>query len=57
MQLHGGVGRPDPAARGDGSIGALAGAEQIYVLPQAWAEAPWWGPLEDVYVPAILDQV
>ena len=57
VQLHGGVGRPDPAARGDGSIGALAGAEQIYVLPQAWAEAPWWGPLQDVNVPAILDQV
>jgi len=57
VQLHGGVGRPDPVARGDGSIGALAGAEQIYVLPQAWAEAPWWGPLQDANVPAILDQV
>lgn len=57
VQLHGGVGRPDPVTRGDGSIGALAGAEQIYVMPQAWAETPWWGPLQDVNVPAILDQV
>ena len=35
VQLHGGVGRPDAAPRGNG-IGALAGAEQIYVLPTAW---------------------
>lgn len=57
VQLHGGVGRPDPVARGDGSIGTLAGAEQIYVLPLSWAEAPWWGPSQDVNVPAIVDQV
>ena len=57
VQLHGGVGRPDPAARGDGSIGALAGAEQIYVLPQAWAEAQWWTAAQDENVPAILDRV
>jgi len=57
MQLHGGVGRPDPAARGDGSIGALAGAEQIYVLPQAWAAAEWWTAAQDENVPAILDLV
>ena len=42
FQLHGGVGRPEPALRGAGSIGALAGAEQIYVLPDAWDDAPWW---------------
>lgn len=57
VQLHGGVGRPAPAARGDGSIGALAGAEQIYVLPQAWADAPWWAPAQDENLPAILDHV
>jgi len=57
VQLHGGVGRPDPAARGDGSIGALAGAEQIYVLPQAWAEAQWWTAAQDENLPAILDRV
>ena len=57
VQLHGGVMRPDPASRGDGSIGALAGAEQIYVLPQSWAEAQWWAPPQGDNVPAILDSV
>lgn len=41
VQLHGGVGRPDAAPRGNG-IGQLAGVEQIYVLPTAWAAAEWW---------------
>jgi poly(3-hydroxybutyrate) depolymerase len=41
VQLHGGVGRPDPTPRGNG-IGQLAGAEQIYLLPTAWADAEWW---------------
>ena len=41
IQLHGGVGRPDATSRGNG-IGQLAGAEQIYVLPTAWADAEWW---------------
>ena len=57
VQLHGGVGRPDPGARGDGSIGALGGAEQIYVLPQAWAAAQWWSSSQIENVPAILDYV
>lgn len=57
VHLHGGVGRPDPVARGDGSIGTLAGAEQIYILPQAWAEAAWWAPPQDENLPAILDSV
>jgi poly(3-hydroxybutyrate) depolymerase len=41
VQLHGGVGRPDAAPRGTG-IGQLAGVEQIYLLPTAWADAEWW---------------
>ena len=57
VQLHGGVTRPDPAARGDGSIGSLAGAEQIYVLPQSWNEAQWWAPSQFENVPAIIDAV
>jgi len=40
IQLHGGVGRPDVAPRG--GIGQLAGTEQIYVLPTAWAGFEWW---------------
>jgi hypothetical protein len=57
VQLHGGVGRRDPVQRGDGSIGQLAGAEQIYVLPQAWSGAEWWGARQDDNLPAILDTV
>lgn len=57
VQLHGGVGRPEPVIRGDGSIGALAGAEQIYVMPVAWAGHEWWTAPQDENLPAILDQV
>jgi PDZ domain-containing protein len=57
FQLHGGIGRPDPAVRGNGSIGSLAGVEQIYVLPLSWAEAPWWGSLQIANLRAILDSV
>ena len=43
IQLHGGVGgRATNAPVGNGTVGALAGAEQIYVIPYAWADAPWW---------------
>jgi predicted esterase len=57
FQLHGGVGRPEAALRGPGSIGALAGAEQIYVMPAAWDEAPWWGSAQLENLRAILDRV
>jgi pimeloyl-ACP methyl ester carboxylesterase len=57
VQLHGGVGRPDPATRGDGSIGSLAGAEQIYVLPTSWADAPWWDESQLESLRVILDRV
>src|SRR6202158_4535224 len=57
VQLHGGVGRPDPATRGDGSIGTLAGSEQIYVLPISWADAPWWDGAQLESLRAILDGV
>lgn len=55
IQLHGGVGRPDAAPR-DG-IGALAGAEQIYVLPTAWRDAEWWTDRQLNNLRAILDRV
>ena len=57
VQLHGGVLRPEPGSRGDGSIGSLAGAEQIYILPQAWSEAQWWGAAQIENLPAIIDSV
>jgi poly(3-hydroxybutyrate) depolymerase len=56
VQLHGGVGRPDAAPR-TGGIGALAGAEQIYVLPTAWAGAEWWTDRQVTNLRAILDRV
>lgn len=56
VQLHGGVGRPDAAPRGNG-IGALAGAEQIYLLPTAWAEAEWWTDAQLDNLRALIDRV
>jgi acetyl esterase/lipase len=58
FQLHGGVmGRETNMPRGDGSIGALAGAEQIYVIPYAWTEAPWWSDVQIDSFRGILDRV
>lgn len=56
IQLHGGVGRPEAAPRGNG-IGALAGAEQIYILPTAWADAEWWTNQQLENIRWILDSV
>jgi poly(3-hydroxybutyrate) depolymerase len=56
IQLHGGVGRPDAAPRGNG-IGALAGAEQIYILPTAWSDAEWWTDRQLANLRVILDRV
>lgn len=57
VQLHGGVGRPEAAARGNG-IGALAGAaDQIYVLPTAWSDAEWWTDAQLANLRWILDSV
>ncbi len=56
FQLHGGVmGRDDNQPRGTGDIGALAGAEQIYVLPTAWRAAPWWSDDQIDNLDAIVD--
>jgi hypothetical protein len=58
FQLHGGVmGRTTNQPRGDGAIGALAGAEQIYIIPYSWAEAPWWGDTQVENLRGILDSV
>jgi hypothetical protein len=58
IQLHGGVGgRTNGTIRGTGSIGALAGADQIYVLPAAWRDAPWWHDSQIENLRAILDTV
>ncbi len=57
FQLHGGVGRPIGPARGSGSIGTLAGAEQIYVMPMAWDTAPWWDRAQVENLGVILDRL
>ncbi|HVH27581.1 MAG TPA: alpha/beta hydrolase-fold protein [Vicinamibacterales bacterium] len=57
IQLHGGVGREGNGPRGDGTIGALAGAEQIYIIPYAWREAPWWSDEQIASLGTILDSV
>jgi hypothetical protein len=57
IQLHGGVGRPANATRRSAGIGRLTGAEQIYILPQAWNEATWWTDIQLENLRAILDTV
>ena len=59
VQLHGGVMRREAseprAAGGRGGGATLEGAEQIYVMPVAWRDAPWWGRAQVENVDAILD--
>jgi hypothetical protein len=64
VQLHGGVmmrETSEPRGRdgrgGPGGIGPLEGAEQIYVLPTAWRDAPWWSRAQLENLDAILDAV
>jgi hypothetical protein len=56
FQLHGGIMREDPSLRGDGSV-RLAGAEQIYIMPAGWNEAPWWSDAQTASLRAILEDV
>jgi hypothetical protein len=56
FQLHGGVGgRTDNKPRGNGQIGTLAGAEQIYVIPYAWNDQPWWSDDQVLNLHTIVD--
>jgi hypothetical protein len=61
VQLHGGVMRREtgeprgPGGRGRGAT--LEGAEQIYVMPAAWRDAPWWSRAQLENLDAILDSV
>src|SRR5262245_18464929 len=38
-------------------MGTLAGAEQIYIMPTSWKDAPWWSDAQLESVQAILDVV
>jgi len=57
IQLHGGVGgRRDNRVVGAGTIGALGGDDdQIYIIPYAWAAAPWWDDDQVLNLRAIVD--
>ncbi|HXI30473.1 MAG TPA: hypothetical protein VNG89_18675, partial [Vicinamibacterales bacterium] len=58
FQLHGGVGgRATNAPVGPGTVGALTGAEQIYVVPYAWVDSPWWSDDQALNLVAILDAI
>jgi len=63
VQLHGGVmmretgEAPGRGGRGGRNTGPLEGAEQIYVLPVGWRDAPWWSRSQSENIDAILDQV
>jgi hypothetical protein len=56
FQLHGGVMREDATLRGDGSV-RLAGAEQIYIMPAGWKDAPWWSDQQVAAMHAMLEDV
>jgi predicted esterase len=56
LQLHGGVMRAESSLRGDGSV-RLAGAEQIYIMPSGWSEAPWWSDAQLASLRGILEEV
>ena len=56
FQLHGGIGRRNTnEPQGTGDIGALAGAEQFYVLPYSWIDSPWWSDDEVLNLTTIVD--
>lgn len=55
VQLHGGVGRREDSAPQDATGGRLQGAEQIYVMPVAWRDAPWWTHRQTGNLRSILD--
>src|SRR5579871_504064 len=56
FQLHGGVmGTTNNQPRNSGAIGTLAGAEQFYVIPYGWSDAPWWSEDQVLNVQAIVD--
>ncbi len=56
FQLHGGVMmRADNSIVGPGTVGALTGAEQIYIVPYSWNAAPWWSDDQLLNLADILD--
>jgi len=59
FELHGGIGarrNNQPGGRGGGRT-RLEGAEQIYVMPYAWTESPWWDNSQVENIRQILDRI
>lgn len=58
VQLHGGVmmRHSNVPPQNAGGIGALAGVEQIYIVPFAWDAAAWWSDDQLLNLGAILDR-
>jgi hypothetical protein len=58
VQLHGGVGRMESNSppRAESSV-RLPGVEQIYLMPYAWRDTPWWSLRQVVNLRTILDLV
>ena len=58
VQLHGGVGRSEASTPPrSGTDGRLPGVEQIYVMPYAWKDAPWWSRRQVDNLREVLDIV
>ncbi len=58
VQLHGGVGRIEASTSPRPGVNSrLPGAEQIYVMPNAWKDAPWWSRRQVDNLSAVLDIV
>src|SRR5262249_30181722 len=56
FQLHGGVMmRTENRIVGPGTVGALTGGEQIYIVPYSWDAAPWWSDDQLLNLADILD--
>jgi poly(3-hydroxybutyrate) depolymerase len=57
FQLHGGVGgRESNQPRGTGES-PIQGAEQIYVVPYSWNDAPWWSDDQVLNLNNIIDSI
>jgi predicted esterase len=57
VQLHGGIGRPDPQDPQRPRPNRIAGEPQIYLFPQGWADAAWWNANQVDNILALVDRV
>jgi predicted esterase len=57
VQLHGGIGRPEPQDPQRMRQNRIAGEPQIYLYPQGWADAAWWHANQVDNILALLDRV